>query len=104
MNIKSVGLAFVAVSVTSGCAGTMETDKQNLVQGAETVIMNEQPAPGESVADDPNAVRCKKIAKAGTRLKTTVCATNAEWKATEENAENTTEKMQQRPQQGRDSG
>ncbi len=98
MNIKTVGFAVIVVSVTCGCAGTVDTDRQKTVQRIDTV----QGTDNDSY--DPDEVTCKMIAKVGTRFKSKVCATNREWKDSEEYAKDATEKMQRRPQHGRDTG
>jgi hypothetical protein len=107
MNIKIMGFAFILVSMTLGCAGTVDTDRQKSVQGAETAQGTET-VQGANTVDgansdsyDPDEVTCKRIAKVGTRFKTKVCATNREWKASEESAGRTTEEIQRRSKLGR---
>lgn len=114
MNIKTVGFAFIVVSVTFGCAGTVDTDGQktvqivDTVQGTETVQGTDTVQGPETVQGtnndsyDPDEVTCKRIAKVGTRFKTKVCATNREWEETAEYAEQTTEEIQRRSQHGRE--
>ena len=100
MNIKTVGFAFIVVSVTSGCAGTVDTDRQKTVQSIDTV-QGTDTVPGTETVQapnndsyDPDEVTCKRIAKTGTRLKKRVCATNAAWKFSEEYAQRTFERLQ----------
>jgi len=102
MNIKTVGFAFMVVAATSGCASTMDTDTQKTIEGTETVQAADTVQATGSESYDPDEVTCKKVTKTGTRFKTKVCATNAEWKASAEYAENVVEEMQSRPQYGRD--
>ncbi len=104
MNIRTTGYAIVVLSVTFGCAGTGNTDRQKTVQGVDKVQSTETIQGTKNDSYDPDEVTCKRITKTGTRFKTRVCATNREWKTSEEFAVRATEKMQQRPQQGRDTG
>ena len=104
MNIKTVGFAVIVVSVTCGCAGTVDTDRQKTVQRIDTVQGTETGQGTNNDSYDPDEVTCKMIAKVGTRFKSKVCATNREWKDSEEYAKDATEKMQRRPQHGRDTG
>lgn len=97
MNIKAVGFAFIVISVTSSCAGTVDMDRQKTVQGVDTV----QGTDNDSY--DPDEVTCKRIAKTGTRFNSKVCATNREWELSAENAKRATEEMQRRPQRGPDT-
>jgi len=92
MDIKTVVFAFIVAAVTYGCASTMDTDSNEAIQDTDTV----QASGSETY--DPDEVTCKRIAKTGSRFKTKVCATNAEWEASEEHAQNATEEMQRRPQ------
>ena len=94
LNIKTVGFAFIVVSVTSGCAGTVDTDGQKTVQGAETL----QRTDNDSYY--PDEVTCKRISIVGTRFKSKVCAPNSYWKSSEEAAKDTVEKLQRTPQRG----
>jgi len=102
MNIKTVGFAFIVVSVTSGCAGSVETNGQKTVQGIDTVQSTETVQGTDNDSYDPDEVTCKRIKKTGTRFKSKVCATNREWKRSDENATRTTEEIQRRSQHGRD--
>jgi hypothetical protein len=119
MNIKIASLAFMAVAVTSGCASTTSEYAQETVQVTEAVQATDTLAAAEvtqaaetkdaidalEVADrkayDPNAIMCKRVTKTGTRFKTKICATNAEWRASEESATEATDKMQERPIYGK---
>ncbi|MGI9235259.1 MAG: hypothetical protein ACR2RD_16625 [Woeseiaceae bacterium] len=115
MNIKRVVFAFMVVAVTFGCASTMDTESQKTAQDTDTVqgtdtVQDTDTVEGadtvqaaDSEAYDPDEVTCKRIAKTGTRFKSKVCATNAEWKASEEYAQKATADMQQKPQPGRGS-
>lgn len=118
MNIKVASLAFVAVVVTSGCASTTDIYAQETVQATEVVQATDALEAGDvvqaaatldaidalEVADqkayDPDAVTCRRITKTGSRFKTKVCATNAEWRASAERAADITGQMQDRPQYG----
>ncbi len=114
MNIKTVGFAFIVVAVTAGYAGAVDTDRQKTVQGIDTVqgtdtVQDTDTVQGTETVQgtnndsyDPDEVTCKRIAKVGTRFKTRVCATNREWKDSEEYAKRTMEKIQRRPQRRED--
>ncbi len=104
MNIRTTGYAIIVLSVTFGCAGTGNTDRQKTVQGVDKVQSTETIQDTDNDSYDPDEVTCKRITKTGTRFKTRVCATNREWKASEDAAEHTTEELQRRPQHGRDAG
>ena len=110
MNIKTVCFAFIMVSVTSGCAGTVDTDRQTTVQGVDAVQGTETVQGTDTVQGtnndsyDPDEITCKRIAKTGTRFKSKVCATNREWKESEDYAKDATEGIQRRPQDVRDTG
>ncbi len=101
MNIKVASLAFVAVVVTSGCASTTDIYAQETVKATEVVQATDALEVADQTAYDPDAVTCKRITKTGSRFRTKVCATNAEWKASEERAAEITEEMQDRPQYGK---
>ncbi len=101
MNIRTAGYAIIVLSVTYGCAGTGNTDRQKTVQGVDKVQSTETIQGTENDSYDPDEVTCKRITKTGTRFKTKVCATNREWKTSEEFAEHATEEMQRQSQLGR---
>ena len=100
MNIKTMGFAFIVLSVTFGFAATADTDAQETVQAQST----ETAQSTDNDSYDPDEITCKRIAKTGTRFKTKVCATNREWEQSAERAQDTTEKLQRRQQYGRDTG
>ena len=104
MNIRTTGYAIIVLSVTFGCAGTANTDRQKTVQGVDIVQGTETIQGTDNDSYDPDEVTCKRITKTGTRFKSKVCATNREWKASEESAQRATEEIQRRPQHGRDTG
>ena len=51
---------------------------------------------------DPNEEICKRIRKTGTRQTSKGCATRRQWELSEQQAQDATKKMQQRPQQGKE--
>jgi len=97
MSIKILMFAFIATILISGCASTQETDGQMASQDAEATknaeVIQETNAV-QTAEVDPDEVTCKRIAKVGTRIRTKMCATNAEWEEVEKRAQQTTEKMQ----------
>ncbi|MDH3647318.1 MAG: hypothetical protein OER80_11140 [Gammaproteobacteria bacterium] len=131
MNSKIIAFAFVACMLSS-CATTAEQDgheaakRVNAAQSEKMVSMENDASDADANGDeaaqqDVNAaqsektvsteneayedkVRCRRIAKTGTRLGTKVCATNRQWKESAESAERTTEELKRRPQHGRDAG
>mgnify|MGYP001812513608 CR=1 FL=1 len=103
MNIKRVGFAFIVIAMTVGCASTLDTESQKTIQGTDTVQGTEPVQVAGTEAYDPDEITCKRIAKTGTRVKSKVCATNAEWKASEEYAQKATKEMQRRPGDVRDA-
>jgi len=110
MNIKVVIFAIIVLFVTSGYAGAAETDKQKAaqetktVQGTETAQATETAQGAVDEADDPDKLICKRVKKTGTRFKTKLCGTKAQWEESEKNAKSTTDQMQARPQQGSNTG
>ena len=108
MTIKTVGFALIMLSMTAVSAVAEETEgaEADQVKSAEPAKSTETAKNKDKDEDsyDPDAMRCKRISKTGSRIKTRVCATNREWEESEQRAQEATEKMQKRPQQGRDSG
>ncbi len=104
MNIKTMGFAFIVVSVTFGCAGTVDTDRQKTVQRIDTVQGTETEQGTNNDSYDPDEVTCKRIQKTGTRTSSRVCATNREWEESAERARDAVEKMQRRPIPGGETG
>jgi hypothetical protein len=110
MNIKVVIFAIIVLFVTSGYAGAAEKDKQKTaqetktVQGTETAQATETAQGTDDEAEDPDEWICKRVQKTGTRFKTKMCGTRAQWEESERNAKDTTELMRNRPQQGKASG
>jgi hypothetical protein len=103
MNINTVGLVFFLLIVAVGCASTPETDSRQAaeqVQATEVAEVADVAEAGDEEVLDPNEVICKKIRKTGTRQKTKVCATRAQWDESAANASRLTEEMQARPQYG----
>ncbi len=92
------------VQGTDAAQGTDTVQGSDTVQDTDTVQGTETVQGTNNDSYDPDEVTCKRIAKVGTRFKTRVCATNREWKISEENAKRTMEKIHRRPQHGRDSG
>ena len=106
MTIKTVGFALIMLSMTAVSAVAEETEaaEADQVKSAEPAKSTETAKNKDEDSYDPDAMRCKRITKTGSRIKTRVCATNREWEESEQRAQESTEKMQKRPQQGRDSG
>ncbi len=109
MNIKTLAFAFIATFLISGCASTAKTAGQTATQDENTAKdaeLVQQTTAVQETEVDPDEVTCKRITKVGTRVKTKVCATNREWKESEQRARKTTEKMQREASStfGSDSG
>ena len=110
MNLKCLCFTLVMILLAAGCAGTPATDGQaaapveatESVKSAGDAASVEVAQAAEEEVLDPNEEICKRIRKTGTRQTTKVCATRREWELTAERAREATEKMQQRPQQGRE--
>lgn len=108
MSIKSICIAVMTVLLAAGCAGNAATDDQTAAAAAPVEATESAKSAGEvaQAADeevlDPNEEICKRIRKTGTRQTSKVCATRREWELTAERAREATEKMQQRPQHGRE--
>lgn len=108
MTIKTLGFALAFVSLMSGPAGTAQTEKQpqkqtaaqdtDAVQSTDAVqdidaapvtdplLSTDRVQIAHSNIYDPDAIKCKRIRKTGTRFTTKVCGTNREWEAAAENA------------------
>ena len=106
MNIKALILVMIVAFLASGYAVAGDKDKQKDVQETKTVQGSETAQAAEEVVEekDPNEWICKRVQKTGTRFKTKMCGTRAQWEASEQNAKETTEQMRNRPQQGRETG
>lgn len=101
MNMKTAGIALLIAFMVSGCASTADPEWEEAYKGAA----EERKAKNDELPKDhPDKMVCKNIVKTGSRVSTKVCAKNREWKATEEAAQDSTEKMQRRTQHGRDAG
>ncbi|RZV33627.1 MAG: hypothetical protein EX272_14530 [Chromatiales bacterium] len=96
------------ILLIGGCAGTTATDSQTAAAAAPVEATDSAKSSGEvaQAAEeevlDPHEVICKRIRKTGTRQSSKVCATRREWELSAERAREATEKMQQRPQHGRE--
>ncbi len=108
MKLKFMCFVVATILLVAGCAGTTATDGQTAAAAAPVEATETEKATGE-VAEtaeeevlDPNEEICKRIRKTGTRQTSKVCATRREWELSAERAREATEKMQQRPQQGRE--
>lgn len=109
MNIKVVIFAIIVFFLASGYAVAGDKDEQKdvketkTVQGKETVQATEttEAAEGE---EDPNEWICKRVQKTGTRFKSKVCGTRAQWEESERQAKDVTEQMRNRPQYGKETG
>ena len=108
MQFKSMCLVLATILLATGCAGNAATDDQTAAAAAPVEATESAKGTGEvaQAADeevlDPDEVVCKRIRKTGTRQTSKVCATRREWELTAERAREATEKMQQRPQHGRE--
>jgi hypothetical protein len=94
----------LSMTAVSAVAEETEGAEADQVQSAEPAKSTETAKNKDKDSYDPDELRCKRITKTGSRIKTRVCATNREWEESEKRAQESTEKMQKRPQQGRDSG
>ena len=111
MKIKAAIFVLIVTFMASGYAIAGEKEKQKDVQETKTAQGSETPqvtkaAEGADAEaeDDPNEWICKRVQKTGTRFKTKMCGTRAQWEESEKNAKDTTEKMKSRPQYGRETG
>jgi len=110
MNIRLVIFTIVVFFMTSVWAGAVDADKQKSAQSKEAVqdkevVQATETAQGtDDEAEDPDEWICKRVQKTGTRFKTKLCGTRAQWEESERNAKDTTELMRNRPQQGKGTG
>ncbi|MCP4048109.1 MAG: hypothetical protein GY732_19210 [Gammaproteobacteria bacterium] len=108
MNIKAVVFAIIVIFVVSGDASASagDTEKQESVQETKTVQGSETALATETAedAEDPNEWICKRVQKTGTRFKTKMCGTRAQWEESERKAKDVTEQMRNRPQYGKETG
>ena len=109
MNIRTMTFAIIVFFVASGYANAGDKDKQKDAQETKTVQGSEtaQAAAAEKTVEDgedPNEWICKRVQKTGTRFKTKMCGTRAQWEESERKAKDTTEQMRNRPQYGKETG
>lgn len=108
MQFKFMCFVVATILLVAGCAGTTATDGQSAAAAAPVESTAAAKSSGEvaQAAEeevlDPNEQICKRIKKTGTRQTSKVCATRREWELSAERARDATERMQQRPQQGRE--
>ena len=106
MQLKFMCFVVATILLVAGCAGTTATDGQTAAAPVESTeaakSSGEVAQAAEEEVLDPNEQICKRIRKTGTRQTSKVCATRREWELSAERARDATEKMQQRPQQGRE--
>ena len=96
MTIKTMSLALIllslaAVASAADDAEALEMDQADLTVKTES---SERSKYKDEAPDAPDATRCKDIAKTGTRIKTTICATNRQWAEAAKRAAETIEKFQ----------
>lgn len=116
MNIRLVIFTIVVFFTTSVWAGADDADKQKDAQSKEAgpdkeavqdkeVVQATDAAQGtDDEAEDPNEWICKRVQKTGTRFKSKLCGTRAQWEEAERSAKDVTEFMRNRPQQGKATG
>ena len=108
MNIKIVIFAIIVLFVTSSYAGSDDADKDKNAQAKEAVqdkeVVQTTETAQDTDAEDPNEWICKRVQKTGTRFKSKMCGTRAQWEESERNAKDVTEQMRNRPQQGKATG
>ena len=106
MTIKTVSLAFVYLSLAAVASAADDAEVLEVAKADTTVKTDniDKAKYKDEAPDAPDAKRCKRIARTGTRIKTRVCATNRQWDEYSEQASETTEKMQKRPQPGKEVG
>jgi len=108
MNFKSMCIILMSILLVAGCATTSATDGQAAsaaapAEATDSVKDTDTMAQAaEETVLDPNEEICKRIRKTGTRQTSKVCATRRQWELSAERAQEATEKMQQRPQQGKE--
>lgn len=113
MNFRCMCCALLAALFLAGCAGSPSTDDQASAAAAPVAATDSGKDAGDSgstemakAADeevlDPDEVICKRIRKTGTRQTSKVCATRRQWEESAARARESTEKMQRRPQQGKE--
>ena len=112
---KTIGLSLAACALLAGCAGS-ETrppppaDSATAQQAKDAQAEAIAAAAGDrrivKVVDDsgrdPDAMRCKRIAKTGSRVEKKVCATNREWAMSERRGQEMTEDYQRNSSYGRE--
>ena len=109
MSVNKACLAFSVSLILSACATTdsvapATADGADAAQAAKSDAAQVAESTGDAEVDpdDPDAIRCKRITKTGTRFSTKVCATVREWEQSAQTGRENTEKLQRRPQQGPD--
>jgi hypothetical protein len=113
MNIRLVIFTIAVFFTTSVWAGAVDADKQKdaqskeavpdkeAVQDKEVVQVTEAAQGIDDEAEDPNEWICKRVQKTGTRFKSKMCGTRAQWEESEKRAKDVTEQMRNRPQYGK---
>ena len=109
MTIKTMSLALILLSLAAVAsaaddaddAEALEMDQADLTVKTES---SERSKYKDEAPDASDARRCKYIARTGTRFKTKICATNRQWDEAAQRATESTEKMQKRPQPGKEVG
>ena len=108
MNRTSIVLALIAMFLMAGCGGSTATMDDSAAAAAPAAEAGKDTGAAEMAAAadeeylDPNEEICKRIRKTGTRQTSKVCATRRQWELSEQQAQDATRKMQQRPQQGKE--
>lgn len=93
--------AIGAMETTDSVEATDAAKSANTIQDIDSAPVTDPLQSTERVQvaggdiHDPGAVRCKRIARTGTRFTTKVCATNRQWQAAQEAAQEQTEAFQQ---------
>ncbi|MDH3620033.1 MAG: hypothetical protein OER91_04025 [Gammaproteobacteria bacterium] len=113
MNLKLICFSFLSILLLAGCNATTTTKADDAAAAAPEQVNEPEKDTAEAeaveVAEvtegqelDPNEEICKRIRKTGTRQRSKVCATRREWELSAERAKEETEKMQRRPQHGKE--
>jgi hypothetical protein len=108
MNIRLVIFAIAVFFTTSVWAGAVDADKQKdaqskeAVQDKEVVQVTETAQVADYEAEDPNEWICKRVQITGSRFKSKLCGTRAQWEEAERNAKDTVEYMRNRPHYGKE--
>lgn len=103
-DLKLIAIACAAALLSAGCASTGSTSATPAKASATATAEAARPADAvgvQAASLEPNAIRCKRIAETGSRMKKKVCATNHEWEQSEQAAQQAAEEYQRGSSIGR---